>query len=146
MLYTTQIVDGDEVRSVGGSGYELISGKDKVRQDINMSFTTDIRKTTGLGSQIEDAIGQDSDDPATSFSDVPFMFEFQMRVKESLDQLKRAQRKYQYSYRVPSELIHEFSAVQIWAIKDDSRNYRWEVGIQTVDGTSGFSVKGKVKA
>ncbi len=144
-MYTNQIVDGDEVRSVTSSGYELLSGKDKVRQDINMSFTTDIRSTTGLGSQIEDAIGQEEANPAVAYSDTPFMFEFQMRVKSSLDRLKRAQRQYRFLYRVPAELIHDFSAVQIWPVVDDPRSYRWQVKIQTIDG-AGVSVKGKVKS
>jgi len=144
-MYTTQIVDGDEVRSLGSSGYELISGKDKVRQDVRMVFSTDIRPTTGLGSKIEDSVGQETENPATAHSSIPFMFEFQMSVKSALDRLKRAQRQFHFAYRIPAELIHDFSAVQIWPVASDPRNFRWKVDIQTIDG-AGLSIKGGVRS
>lgn len=144
-MYSSKIVNGDEVRSIGNSGYESVSGKNKVRQDLAMIFTTDIRDTTGLGGQLNDVIGEDAENPATVYSVTPLMFEFQMRVKSAVDRFKKAQRKYQYSYRVPSELIHDFTAAQIWPIADDPRNYRWEIGIQTMDGASSFVLKGGMK-
>ena len=141
MLYTSEIVQGDEVRSVTNSGYSLVSGKDKARQDIGMIFQTDVRSTTGLGSQLGDAIGSDTENPAEAHSSAPFMFELQMRVRTSLERLKAAQRRYQYSYRVPAELIQDFSQIYIAPIQGDPRNYRWQVGVQTVDGKT-FPIKG----
>lgn len=144
MMYSPKISNGDEVRLSNNRGYESISGKDKVRQDLAMIFTTDIRDTTGLGGQLDDVIGEDAENPATAYSVTPLMFEFQMRVKSAVDRLKKAQRKYQYSYRVPSELIHDFTEARIWPIIDDPRNYRWEIGIQTMDGVSS-TLKGGMK-
>lgn len=144
MLYTSQIVNGDEVRSVTNSGYELVSGKDKVRQDVGMIFSTNIRTTTGLGSQLEDAIGSDADNPAEAYSITPFMFELQMRVRTSLERLKAAQRRYQFSYRVPAELINDFSQLLVTALQGDPRNYRWQIGIQTVDGKT-IPIKGSLR-
>jgi hypothetical protein len=143
MLYTSQIANGDEVRSVTNSGYDLVSGKDKIRQDIHMILTTDIRRTTGLGAQLNDMVGKDTENPALAYTNTPFMFELQMRVKTSMDRLKAAQRRYQFSYRVPAELIHDFSQVQIWPLADDPRNYRWQLDIQTLDGRSS-SIRGSM--
>lgn len=145
MMYTSQIINGDEVRSVGGSGYETVSGKDKIRQDVKMVLTTNTRNTTGLGAQLEDSIGKDVENPASFYTNTPFMFEFQMRVKSALDRLKRIQRRFQYSYRVPAELIHEFTTVNIWPVKEDPRNFRWKVDIITVDGSSKISIKGGMR-
>ncbi len=143
MLYTSEIVNGDEVRSVTNSGYSLVSGKDKVRQDVSMIFQTDIRTTTGLGSQLDDAIGSDTENPAEAYSNTPFMFELQMRVRTSLERLKAAQRRYQYSYRVPAELIQDFSQVYVTPLQGDPRNYRWQVGVQTIDGST-VTLKGSM--
>jgi hypothetical protein len=145
MLYSSRIVNGDEVRAYNGNGYELVSGKNKLKQDVNMVFNTDVRETTGLGSKLADTVGVDAANPAVMFSPTPFMFEFQMRIKSALDRLKRAQRKFQFVYRVPKELIDDFTPVQIWPIKDDPRNYRWEVNLQTVDGVTTVPFRGKVR-
>ncbi len=144
MAYTTKIIEGDEVRNISNTGYELISGKEKVSQDISMVLSTNIRKN-GLGSELEDSIGTEAENPAFVHSNTPFMFDFQMKVRSAMVRLKNAQRKYQYSQRTPKELIHEFSHVRIWSIKDDPRNYKWQINIITIDGRSNFSVNGRMR-
>lgn len=145
MTKTLKIKNGDMVRSVFNNGYEMVSGRDKVKQDVNNILTTDVRKTTGLGCDLDELIGMDSDNPASIFSPSPVMFEFQMRVSGGLNVLMSTQKEYLYGSRPSSELIFAYTPVEIWPIGDDPRNFRWRVNISTVDGKSGFTVSGKTR-
>lgn len=142
MTTTLKITNGDIVRSVSGSSYAMVEGKDKVRQDVQCILTTSIRPTTGLGCGLEEVIGHDTYNPISNYTTTPIMFEFQGRVRAGLDRLKRTQTSYQLSYRPYTELIYDYTSVQIWNINEDPRNFRWRVGINTVDGRYGFVATG----
>ncbi len=145
MAYTWKIVDGDIVRSNTNTGYTLISDTPKVKQDVAMSLTTDIRDSTNLGCSLDEVIGTDSDNPASAYAVSPAAFEFQTKVRAGLNRLKAAQKQVQFSQRTAKELIHDIGPVQMWPVATDSRNFLWRVDIMTVDGRASFSVNGSTR-
>ena len=143
MTYTMKVVNGDIVRNPSGSGYVMISDKDKCKQDAVCILSTNVRKSNGLGCGLEEMIGRDADNPQSMYSNAPVMFEFQSKVAGGLSRLRLAQRSAQYSYRTVGEIIHDFSPVDIFPIAGDPRNYRWRVFIITIDGQNNISVRGR---
>jgi len=143
--WTWKIVDGDMVRSYTNSGYTTVNGKDKVRQDVAMVLSTDTRSSTGLGCNLDDSIGLDSDNPASAFALVPIAFDFQMKVQTGMNRLMSAQQGYQSDYRPNTELISTSGPVQIWQIREDPRNFRWSLPVLTVDGRSSFTINGSTR-
>jgi hypothetical protein len=142
MSTTWKIVDGDLVRDVSNSAYVNVTDSDKCKQDVQMNLSTDIRNSTGIGCGLDSCIGLDAESPASAFSFAPIAFDFQMKVQTGMNRLIAAQRKYQYGRRTAKELIDSIDAVQIWPIRDDPRNFKWRLGILTVDGRESFSVGG----
>ena len=144
MTWTTKIVNGDEVRNTWNNGYETVERLNKAKQDVKMVLGTEVR-SNGLGCGLDEVIGKDSDNPTNVFSRAPVMFELQMRVRSGLSRLRQLQRSRQASHRYPTEMIYDFSPVQVRPIADDPRNYFWQIDVMTVDGRSKFEVNGRIR-
>jgi len=144
MTWTTKVSNGDEVRNTWNNGYETVEKINKAKQDVKMTLGTEVRRN-GLGCGLEEVIGKDSENPTNTFSKAPALFEIQMRVRTGLSRLRQLQRTKQASHRYPSEVIHEFSPVQVWPIADDPRNFYWRVDVMTVMRRASFQINGKVR-
>jgi hypothetical protein len=145
MSRTLKITNGDIVKYAGSdNGYRMMSGKEKVTQDIKMIFTTSVRPTTGLGCGLDEIIGNDTMNPLSTFMQFPATFDFQNRIRIGLSRLQNAQNNYQFSQRTKSELIAEYSQVRVWPNGDDPRNFRWRVDILTKDNGNPVSISGSV--
>jgi len=142
---TWKITEGDIVRSNTNTGYTLVSDTPKVKQDVSMVLTTDVRDSTNLGCGLDEVIGSDNDNPASMYGTSPAAFEFQTKVRAGLNRLKAAQKQAQFSQRTAKELIHDIGPVQMWPVDSDSRNFLWRVDIMTVDGRSSFTANGSTR-
>lgn len=142
MTSTLKIVNNDISRLFNNSGYTYVEGNDKVKQDVKMLFTTDIRPVSGFGTGLDGLVGAVSSDPHEAFAQYPIALEFQTRVRSGLVRMRSLQRKFQFSARTPQELIFDFSAAEVWLEPSDPREYRWRVDIITVDNQGSFSVSG----
>lgn len=145
MTKTWKITNGDIVRLPGNTGYYTVEGREKCRQDVQNSLSTDSRDSTNLGCGLDECIGVDADNPASAFSSAPAAFEFQTRVRAGLNRLKATQKQFQFSERTAQELIYDVGPVQIWPIAEDTRNFRWRVDIMTIDGRANFTVNGSTR-
>jgi len=145
MAKSLKIYNGDIVRSYTNNGYVFVNDNEKVRQDVALVLTTDVRPSTGLGCGLDKLIGSDTENTATSFSIFPVASDFQARVRVGLSRLKKAQQDYLFDQRGPKELIYDFSPAQIWQLMEDPRNYGFSVNVLTEDGTANFAVKGKTR-
>lgn len=142
MTNTLQIIDGDIVRVTTNAQYLQVTDTDKVEQDVKETLTTDINPLTGLGASLDEVIGQDAANPVSTYSYVPPLYEFQSRVNGAMARLQAAQCGYLLNKRTQKELISDISAVQIWRIADDPRNFKWRLRVQTFFGKYNFSVGG----
>lgn len=139
---TLKVVDGDIVRYTRGTGYYTVEGKDKVKQDVRMCLTTSIRSSTSIGCGLDDIIGKDIENPASTYFNFPLGFEFQNRLSNGLNRLISAQKRYLVGFRPATELIADFSEVRTWRLSGDQRSFKWAVEIYTVDGRSNFTISG----
>lgn len=142
MSQTLQVSGGDIVRSVTNARYNYISDTDKVKQDVRETLTTSINPLTGLGAALDDVIGMDADNPVMAHSYIPPMYEFQSRIESAMSRLQAAQGGYLLSQRSYKEMISDISAVQIWPIAGDVRNFNWKLKVTTYYGKFGFEVGG----
>lgn len=142
MATTLQFSNGDMVRLDDGTGYSYVSGKSKVKQDVECIITTDIRKSTGLGCGLKQIIGEDTMMYTSSYTQYPAVFDFQRNLYNGLSRLKSAQKFHQYDTRTPDELIFDFSTVKVWYSDQDPRNYEWSINVFTEDRRSNFTVGG----
>jgi hypothetical protein len=139
---TLKIINGDIVRATTNAQYYTVTDKEKVSQDVKETLTTRVNPLTGLGASLDEVIGHDSSNPASTYSYTPPLYEFQSRVDSALTRLQAAQGAYLLSERTARELISDISAVQIWKIKDDPRNFKWRVRVMTYYGRDSFAVGG----
>lgn len=146
MTTTFKIYGGDVVRNTASGLYSTLSNKDKLNQDVRTMLATNIRTVSDQGCGLDMAVGKDQKNPVSSHVSTPVMFEFQLLVRSGLERLRRAQRRYMFSQRTTSELIYDFSPVQVWLDQHDPRTVRWKVDIKTIDGRSSFSVGGKFRS
>ena len=142
MAQTLEILDGDIVRATTNAQYLYLSDKEKVEQDVKETLTTSVNPLTGLGASLDEVINVDSSNPVSAYSFIPPLYDFQGRVSSSLKRLQSAQAAYLLSERTYKELISDISAVQIWKIADDPRNFKWRIKITTYFGKYNFSVGG----
>lgn len=142
MSQTLEIIDGDIARATTNAQYYYVDDTDKIKQDVKETLTTSTNPLTGLGASLDDVIGQDASNPASTYSYVPPLYDFQTRIDGAMNRLKAAQSSYMLSQRTYKELISDISAVQIWKIFDDPRNFRWRIKVTTYFGKYGFSVGG----
>jgi hypothetical protein len=145
MSKSLEFTNGDFVRSYTNQGYYFVEGKAKITQNVACILTTGVRATTGLGCGLDDLIGADSVSPISAYSQFPLIFDFQNRVRIGLTRLKSAQRQYHYAQRTQSELIYDFSPVEIWQDNVDPRNFRWKVDVLTEEQNASFSLNGAVR-
>jgi hypothetical protein len=143
MAYTLQIENGDITRYTTGSGYYLVSGSTKLKQDVKCILSTDIRPFSGLGCSLDASIGEDVMNRIDAYAYYPAVFNFRMRVQEGLLRLQRAQRLYQFSKRTTDELIDTIRPVQIYPSGNDPRNYNWRVDILSIDKAANFTINGR---
>jgi hypothetical protein len=143
--WSWKVVEGDMVRSYTNSGYETVSGKDKGRQDVANVLATDTRSSTGLGCSLDECVGLDAENPVSAFALAPVAFDFQQRVQIGMNRLMAAQKTYHYAYRPNTELIYSSGPVQIWPIREDPRNFRWQLPVTTVDGRASFAIGGETR-
>lgn len=144
MSRTLKITNGDMVKYIAGdNGYRMLSGKEKISQDVKMILTSSVRSTTGLGCGLDEVIGNDTMNPVSSFMQFPAVFDFQNRVRIGLSRLKKAQRNYLFRNRDKAELISDYSQARVWPNQNDPRTFRWRVDIITVAGES-LSTSGSV--
>jgi len=143
--YTIKVYQGDIVRNHQNTGYELLTGKDKVDQDVRNILTTGFRTTTGLGCSLDDVIGADSNNPTDVYTLIPNSFEFQNRVRIGLSRLRQTQRQYLFSQRDNQELIFDYSPIQFWKDRADPRDFHWRVDILTNDGSQNIEVNGRTR-
>ena len=142
MSQTLEIIDGDIARATTNAHYYYVTDTDKVKQDVKETLTTSINPLTGLGASLDEVIGQDAANPVSAYSYVPPLYEFQTRVDGAMNRLQAAQGSYLFSQRTYKEMISEVSAVQIWKIIDDPRNFKWRITVKTFYGKYSFSVGG----
>ena len=142
MARTLKFINGDVVRSDDGYGYSFISGKDKIRQDVECIITTDIRRSNGLGCSLRSILGKDTMAYTSAYTQYPAVFDFQKNLYNGLNRLKSAQKYYQYSTRTPDELIFDFSPVRVWFSDQDPRQFEWNIDVFTIDGKSNFTLGG----
>jgi len=144
MSWTLKMVDGDQVRLSSNTGYEQVTGLDKLKQECEMVLTTEIRRN-GIGSSLDEIIGRSVDgEPDLGWSSLA-MFQFQQRVRDGLSRYRYVQRNFQFSRRTPKELLSDFSPVNIWADEDDPRNFRWRVDFFTLGNLPTFSLEGSTR-
>jgi hypothetical protein len=146
MAKTLKIVNGDIVRSYTNNSYVTLDGKDKVKQDVANILTTDLRRSTGLGCNLDSLVGEDSMNPLGNYSQFPVVFNFQTNVRLGLERLRNTQRNYLFDKRTNQELIYDFSPADVWFNADDPRSFRWKVDILTEDGRSSFSISGAARS
>jgi hypothetical protein len=145
MSTTLKIANGDIVKYSGSKyGFETISGRDKVTQDLKMIFTTSIRASTGIGCGLEEVIGNDTMDFSSSYTIMPAVFDFQNRCRVGLSTLQNEQKRVGLASRTPDELIRDFSSVKIIPDSEDSRSFKWSVDVATVTGFDKITISGKV--
>jgi len=143
MSWELKIVEGDIVRNSVNTGYEQVTGKDKLKQNVVMTLQTAIRPDTGIGTGLGKVLGDRSDKEPDQVYSTPAMFKFQTLVRNGLSRLKYNQRNYLFSRRTPSEMLDDFSPVQVWAT-DDPRNFRWRVDVYTMGNLPNFVVGGTI--
>jgi len=144
MSWTFKIVDGDVVRLSSNVGYERVTGKDKMKQEVTMVLTTD-RRGNGIGASLDEIIGRSVDgEPDLGWSS-PALFQFQQRVRSALSRYRYAQRNFQFSRRTPLELLSEFSPVHVWVDTTDPRKFRWRVDFFTMGSLPAFSLGGMTR-
>lgn len=136
--------NGDIVRNFTNTGYETVENNAKLRQDVRMIFSTNPRKSTGIGAGLDEVIGSDVDNPVSPYLQFPAAVNFQRKVREGVTNLKKAQRLYHFRYRTDTELIDSFSPVQVIPHSDDKTNYDWRIEIYTVDYAGSFPITGAV--
>ena len=139
-----KFVNGDIVRNFTNTGYAYVEDKEKCRQDVKMVLSTDARESTGIGAGLDATIGTDVENAVAPFLLFPAAIEFQKKVRQGINNLKKAQRLYQYRQRPDTELIDRFSTVQVIPHQDDPRNYDWRIEVYTVDYTSSFPISGSL--
>lgn len=136
--------NGDIVRNFTNTGYETVENNTKLRQDVKMTLSTNPRASTGIGADLSDVLGTDLDNPVNAFLQFPAAVLFQRRIREGLQNLKKAQRLYQFRQRPDTELIDSFSTIQVIPHSDNPTNYDWRVEIYTVDYVTSFQLTGAV--
>lgn len=136
--------NGDIVRNFTNTGYETVEDNEKVKQDVKMALSTDARQSTGIGAGLDSAIGIDTENPAGAYLQFPVAVTFQRKVREGLNNLKKAQRMYLFRQRSDTELIDSFSTVQVIPHFDTPTDYDWRVEIYTVDYVKSFPITGAV--
>jgi len=142
MTTTLKMYNGDIVRNFSNQGYEQLSDTDKLRQDVAMSLTSDVRPLTGVGCGLDQLIGTDPTNEISQYSMFPIMFEFQTRVRGGLNRLRSNQRSFNFANRTLKELIYDFSAAEVWQTPEDPRSYKFRVDVISEDGSTQFSVGG----
>ena len=143
MSWTLKVVDGDVVRLHTNVGYEQVTGKDKLKQDVVLTLQTEVRSDTGIGTGLGQVIGSRTDKEPDQVYSTPAMFEFQTLVRNGLSRFKYNQRNYLFDRRTPAEMLEDFSPVQVWAT-DDPRNYRWRVDLYTMGNLPNLVVGGTI--
>jgi hypothetical protein len=136
--------NGDIVRNFTNTGYETVEGNAKIRQDVKMILSTNPRKSTGIGAGLSATIGTDNENPASPYLQFPVAVAFQRKVRDGLNNLKKAQRLYQFKQRPDTELIDSFSTVQVIPHSDNPMNFDWRVEVYTVDYVASFPITGAV--
>jgi len=139
--WTWEIVKGDMVRLPFNNGYERVTGGDKLKQDCEMVLTTKVR-ANGLGTSLDDTIGTSVDGEPTKGNGMPALFQFQTKLRNGLSRYRYLQRNFQFNRRTPSELLDDFSPVQIWQDGSDPRSFRWKVDLFTLGKLPNFSLGG----
>jgi len=146
MTWTHKIVDGDVARNRATGRYVQVTRKAKVEQDVVCTLSTNVRVSNGQGCGVDAAVGEDQKDPISAYSFIPLLFDFQTLISGGMERLRRAQRSKQFSQRTADELIYEFSPVQLWPDLQDTRNIRWKINVNTVDGRASFAKSGKFRS
>lgn len=144
MSKTLKFENNDIVRNFTNTGYETVEDNSKCRQDVKMVFSTKPRESTGIGAGLDETIGTDAENPVTPFLQFPAVVNFQRKVRQGVNNLKKAQRLYNFRERPDTELIDSFSTVQVLPHNDDPRNYDWRIEIYTVDYVNSFPITGSV--
>ena len=134
MCWTFKIEKGDIVRSRYNNGYESIEGAVKLRQDVEMCLTTEIRRSNGIGCGLDEVIGKATMNPVSSFTQFPAVVEFQSRVMSGMSRLRYYLGNTLTNDRTTDETITEISPVQLWPMAEDPRNYRWRVDVLSGSG------------
>lgn len=143
MSWTLKIVDGDVVRLHTNVGYEQVTGKDKLKQDVVMTLSTSVRSDTGIGTGLGQVLGDRTDKEPDNVYSTPAMFKFQTLIRNGLSRLKYNQRNFLFNRRTPYEMLEDFAPVQVWAT-DDPRVFRWRVDLYTMGNLPNFAVGGTV--
>ena len=141
MSWTFKIVNGDLVRTQGGHGYEIVTGKDKLKQDCKMVMTTDIRGD-GVGAALGRVIGRSPSNEEEIGQGIPMLFEFQMMVRGAITRFRNRQRAVQFSRRTPKEILDDFSPVYVSPDLEDPRKFKWRVDFFSMGGLANFSLGG----
>lgn len=136
MTTTLKFSDGDMVRLGSNQNYSYVSGRNKVKQDIESTLTTDIRASTGLGCSLDHVIGEDTMSELSALSMFPAVFDFHTRIQSGMAALKNAQRSYQFTERTSDELIYEIPPANIIPSKNDFRTFTWQLTALTESGAS----------
>jgi hypothetical protein len=144
MSWSFKIENGDLVRTSYNNGYEEINGLAKLKQDVEMTLSTSVRWSTGVGCSLDEVIGMSTMNPISSYMQFPAIVEFQTRVMTGMNRLKYYLNNTQIRERTTSEQILEVSPVQIWPNNDDPRNYRWRIDVLSVSG-SDVAIGGTVR-
>jgi hypothetical protein len=141
MSWSFKVENGDFIRTMGGSGYETIFGKDKLKQECKMVLTTDIRPD-GVGSSLSRILGRLSDSQESISPGSTNAFEFQMMVGNAITRYRDAQKATRFSRRDIEELLDDNSPVYVTPYPDDTRKFKWRVDFFSLANSGNFSLGG----
>lgn len=144
MAWTLKIENGDVVRTPANNGYYTVTGLDKLKQECKMVLTTGVR-TSGLGTGLNRILGRTGDNEPDVGWGAPVMLQFQQWVRDGLSRYRYIQRNYQFSRRLPTELLDDFSPVRVWSDSTDPRVFRWRVDFFTLGRLPNFALGGTTR-
>lgn len=113
MSRTFKIVNGDYVLDRTNGRPTTVTGREKLRQDVNIMLTTETRANS-YGAGLEDLIGRDMDPAA-------FRIEVGRRIRSSTNALQRLQDQFLAAQRTAQERLATIAALSVFVLPGDEK-------------------------
>lgn len=127
MSTTFEVANGDIVMDVRTGRPALVTGRDKLRQDLHVVLATEAR-TDNVGAGLDDvANGQPTDEFEVRAS-------ITTRLEVALESMARLQERWNRTTRGPEERVRGLRSVYVTSVSGSKTDYYFRLEVASADG------------